>query len=75
MRNGLKAILRNCLVEDMCVKISDFHLSREIRKENEKYRMKRFEQNLPIRFKFISSVLRLLRLDHNGRNILKIKNQ
>ncbi|VDK74254.1 unnamed protein product [Litomosoides sigmodontis] len=41
---------RNCLVEDMCVKISDFHLSREIRKQNEKYRMKRSEQNLPIRW-------------------------
>uniref|UniRef100_A0A1I8EXF1 Tyrosine-protein kinase n=1 Tax=Wuchereria bancrofti TaxID=6293 RepID=A0A1I8EXF1_WUCBA len=41
---------RNCLVEDMCVKISDFNLSREIRKQDEKYKMTRLKQNLPIRW-------------------------
>uniref|UniRef100_A0A0R3RQ09 Tyrosine-protein kinase n=1 Tax=Elaeophora elaphi TaxID=1147741 RepID=A0A0R3RQ09_9BILA len=41
---------RNCLVEDMCVKISDFNLSREIRKQDEKYKMMRLKQNLPIRW-------------------------
>ncbi|KAL3985794.1 Protein tyrosine kinase family protein [Acanthocheilonema viteae] len=41
---------RNCLVEDMCVKISNFNLSREIRKQDEKYKITRLKQNLPIRW-------------------------
>ncbi|VDM95541.1 unnamed protein product [Onchocerca ochengi] len=41
---------RNCLMEEMCVKISDFNLSREIRKQDEKYKMTRLKQNLPIRW-------------------------
>ncbi|CAG9533080.1 unnamed protein product [Cercopithifilaria johnstoni] len=41
---------RNCLVEDMRAKISDFNLSREIKKHDEKYRMTRLKQNLPIRW-------------------------
>ncbi|EFO27094.1 TK/FER protein kinase [Loa loa] len=41
---------RNCLVEDMCVKISDFNLSREIRKQDDEYKMTRLKQNLPIRW-------------------------
>ncbi|OZC08585.1 hypothetical protein X798_04388, partial [Onchocerca flexuosa] len=41
---------RNCLMKDMCVKISDFNLSREIKKQDEKYKMTRLKQNLPIRW-------------------------
>uniref|UniRef100_A0A915PHW0 Tyrosine-protein kinase n=1 Tax=Setaria digitata TaxID=48799 RepID=A0A915PHW0_9BILA len=41
---------RNCLVEDLCVKISDFKLSREIGKEDENYELTEFKQNLPIRW-------------------------
>ncbi|KAM3716856.1 Tyrosine-protein kinase Fer [Dirofilaria immitis] len=41
---------RNCMMENMCVKISDFNLSREVEKQDKNYKMTRLKQNLPIRW-------------------------
>ncbi|KHN82952.1 Tyrosine-protein kinase Fps85D [Toxocara canis] len=41
---------RNCLVHNMRIKITDFGLSREITKQEVKYKLKNLKQKLPIRW-------------------------